>query len=876
VRSGISINVGAFGDSLREYLRDSGYTQKDLADAIGLHPKVLSRKLRGSSNAHLTQLDVKSIITTLARWNVITTRDEALHLLNQAQVGPTRFSTDEWQAPPLSQLTLDHIQPAPSSVTSTPTRAPQHNLPAPTTRLIGREWAVERLRHLLGREEVRMVTLVGSGGSGKTRLALHVASVMLGAFAQGVWFVALGGVSDPTLVPMSIIQALNMKPAPGSSPIQSLTTYLRDKQMLLVLDNFEQVRDAAAAVGELLAAAPGLKVLVTSRMVLHLYGERELSVPPLDLPDPSVMLETAELSQYEAIQLFVERAQAVVPDFILTAENGASIAQICARVDGLPLALELAAARVKMLPPSLLLERLSKARLSVLTGGARNLPGRQQTLRNTINWSYNLLSPDEHVWFPRLGVFTGGWSLEAAASMMQAVEADQEGTSVTDFMLEMHEQLVDDSLLVGLPMAGEQVRFTMLETLREYALERLTTQGELERLRDWHACYYLGVAEAAELGLRGAQQLVWLARLAADRDNFRAALEWSLQRARAGKMIGSRPRIEFSSTEEATETAGSGMDEPEAGPGARMLAVELCLRLAAALRHYWEWQGYLPEARSWLEAALELPLEEGAGETVLAARAKALSEVARVVCLQNELTRAVELADQSIALWQQLDNPSGLATALLHRGWGALTMDDYGLAKSVCEQGLQVLSPTGDMWLRGQLFLYLAAGAGFTADFERMRSFYAQSKELFEQIGDRSAVADLLKDLGGMSILEGKYTEAVACLLKSITLCYELDHKQYVASGMMSLAFAIGIRGEPEPRLASIQAAKVGGAAESLQNAIGFYSWMKNHPIVEAALQYIRSRVDEQDWEEALAAGRALTVEQAIELAYRLGGDTLS
>jgi predicted ATPase len=870
------MNGRTFRDSVREYLRNSGYSQQKLANEIGLHPKVLSRKLHGNGNAHLTQLEVKGIITTFAGWNIITSRDEALLLLELAQMGPTSFRIDEWQAPPLSQLATEQAKQILSNGSSTPMFTLRHNLPAPTTQLIGREWAVERLRHLLRREDVRLVTLVGLGGSGKTRLALHVASVLVDAFAQGVWFVALGGVSNPALVPMSIIQALNMNPGPRSSPIQSLTTYLRDKQMLLVLDNFEQVKDAATVVGELLAAAPGLKVLVTSRKMLHLYGEHRLSVPPLDLPDPSVIPRIEDLLEYGAIQLFVERAQEVVPDFTLTAENAASIMQICARVDGLPLALELAAARVKVLPPALLLERLSAARLPMLTGGAKNLPARQQTLRNTITWSYNLLSLEEETTFARLGVFTCDWSLEAAASMMQAVEADQEGIELTNSLLDMLEQLVDDSLLVSLPMAGEQVRFTMLETLREYALEQLARQGELERLRDWHACYYLGVAETAEQGLRGPQQLMWLARLAAERDNFRAALEWSLQRARTGKIINSYPWIEFKSTGEATGTAVSGTYEPEAGPGARMLAVELCLRLAAALRHYWEWQGYLPEARSSLEAALALPLEENAGETVMAARAKALSEAARVVCLQDDQPKAVGLAEESMALWRQLDNPGGLATALVHRAWTAIAMDDYELAKSACEQGLQLLTPNSNTWLRGQLFLYLADAAGFTTDFERMRSYYAQGKELFEQVGDKSAVADLLKDQGAMLILELKHTEAVACLLKSIKLCYELGHKQYVATGMMELAFAVGMRGEPEPALASLQAAQLGGAADSLQNAIGFYSWMKDHPIIEAFLQYIRSRVDEHDWEEALAAGRALTEEQAIELAYSLGDDTVS
>src|SRR3989440_1927590 len=518
VRSGIHMNVGTFSESIQEYLRASGYSEKELAVALGLHPKVLSRKLNGSGNAHLTHLEVQSIITTLADWRAITTQDEVLHLLELAQVEPTIFSSDEWQTPPLSKLTAKRTQSIPSSDSSTFTSTMRHNLPALTTRLIGREWAVERLRQLLGRDEVRLVTLVGSGGSGKTRLALQVASELVGAFTQGVWFVALAGVSDPAQVPMSIIQALNITPMPGLPPVQSLITYLRNKQLLLLLDNFEQVGEATAVVDEMLAAVPGLKVLVTSRVVLHLYGEHKFSVPPLDVPDTSIVLETTELAQYEAVQLFVERAQAVVPDFALTTENGTVIAQICARVDGLPLALELAAARVNVLPPALLLERLSRARLPLLTRGARNLPSRQQTLRNTILWSYDLLSSVEQAWFPRLGVFTGSWSLEAAEAMMQGLAADLGGAPDSGSLLDMLAQLVDNSLLIRLPVVGGQARFTMLETLREYALERLTAQGEFERLRDWHACYYLRIAEAAEIGLRGPQQLVWLAKITAERD----------------------------------------------------------------------------------------------------------------------------------------------------------------------------------------------------------------------------------------------------------------------------------------------------------------------------------------------------------------------
>jgi len=873
------VSSGTFSDSVQKYLRTSGYSQKELADTIGLHPKVLSRKLHSNGNARLTHLEVRCIIKTLAQWHVITTQDEALQLLELAQMRPTSFSAGEWQTPPFNTLATKRAQPLPSSGSGLPLSISQHNLPAPITRLIGREWAVQRLHHLLGRDEVRLVTLVGPGGSGKTRLALHVASELVGAFAQGVWLVALGGVSDPALVPMNITQALHLTSTPDLPPLQSLVAYLRNKQLLLLLDNFEQISEASAAVGELLSAAPGLKVLVTSRVALHMYGEHEFSVPPLDLPDPSAAVEATELAHYGAIQLFVERAQAVVPDFALTEENAAVIAQICARVDGLPLALELAAARVKVLPPALLLEHLSRARLPVLTRGARNLPSRQQTLRNTIIWSYNLLSRAEKAWFARLGVFTGGWSLEAVEAMMQCTDDPcgnpvwGTGNQASNAQEDILEQLADNSLLVRLPAVDGQARFTMFETLREYALEQLTTQGEFERLWDWHARYYLREAEVAEIGLRGPQQLVWLAKLTADRENFRAALAWSLQRARTGMRIRAFSFFEQGSLKESRKVAGSITLSSKRDPAAGLLAVELCLRLASALRHYWEWQGNLAEARYWLGAALEAPLGDEVGETVLAARAKALSESSRLLCLQNDQTRALALAEESIALARQLDDPIRLAGTMLHRGWAAHAMGEYETAKRAYQEGLKHLSAMDDPWIRAQLLLHLAAAVGFIGNFEEMRSFYAQSRELFEQLGDKSAVADLTKDQGGMSLLEGNCTMAIDWLLKSLKLCYELDHKQYMTTGMCWLSIAFGMSGEPDPVTASIHSAQLEGIATSLEETIGLTGWAKDNPLVQMVRQQIRSRVDEQSWEAALAAGRALTLEQGITLACRLGED---
>jgi predicted ATPase len=868
VRSGIRTNVGAFSDRVQEHLRTGGYSQKELADALGLHPKVLSRKLHGSGNSHLTHLEIQRVITQLADWHAITTREEALDLLELAQVGPSIFSDEEWRTPPLNTLTKrDHPIPARDPGISTPPL--QHNLRAQTTRLIGREWAVEQLLHLFERDEVRLVTLVGSGGSGKTRLAIDVASELVDMFAQGVWFVALAGVRDPAQVPISIMQVLNIQSMPSLPPLQSLITCLKNRQLLLVLDNFEQVIEASPILDEMLAGVPGLKVLVTSRVGLQLYGEREFNVPPLDVPDLNVALSRTELLHYGAIQLFVERAQAVLPHFALTDENAVVIAKICARLDGLPLALELAAVRVRVLPPVLLLERILQARLPVLTRGARNLPSRQQTLRNTITWSYDLLSSAEQRWFGRLGIFTGGWSLEAAEAMMQSLAPGQEETVVFNSPPDMLEQLLNNSLLVRLPGADRQARFTMLETLREYAQDRLIAQGEFERLRDWHACYYLREAEAAEIGMRGPQQLEWQARLTTDRDNFRAAMEWLLQRARDGMRVGLCSFSGQGLSEGSREVAGSRILSSRGVPGDGLLAAELCLRLASAFRPYWEWQGYLPEARNWLGAALEVPFEQGAGETVLAARAKALSEASRLACLENDQPRAVALAEESIALWQQLDDPIGLAGALLHRAWAAYAMSEYETAKCACLEGLQHISTTDDTWLRAQLLFYIGTAEGFTDDYEQMRSFYSQSKEIFEQLGDSSAVADVLKDQGAMSIKEGRYAESIDLLLKSVQLCYKLNHKQYITTNICWLSTAFGVRGEPDPAQASILSAQLKGAGEGLMETIGLTSWSDTNPMIQMVHQYIRSQVDEQSWEAAYAAGRALTVEQAIDLARR-------
>lgn len=871
--NGMRIRNDAFSNRVQDFLHSSGYSQKELAAQLNLNPKVLSRKLNGNGNSHLTHLEIRNILLILARWHAITTQDEALHLLEMTEVGPTLFAADEWHTSPLNQLRAKRVYAVADEVSNpnTPIRAFQHNLPAPTTRFIGREWAVERLRYLLGRSDIRLVSLVGLGGCGKTSIALRAAHELVDMFEQGVWFVPLAAMNDPALVPMSIIQALHIKPMPDIPALQSLCTFLRNKHLLLILDNFEHVSEAANVVDEMLAAAPDLKVLVTSRAILHLSSEHALGIPTLDMPDLNVPLEATELTHYEAIQLFVERVQAVLPNFTLTNGNKGIIAHICAKLDGLPLALVLAAPRVRVLPPALLLERLTHARLPMLTGGARNLPTRQQTLRDTIKWSYDLLSSHERAWFPRLGIFSGGWSLEAAEAMAQSSTRDQQGIPTSNSMLDVIEQLVNNSLLVRLPDKGGQPRFTMLETLREYAQEILMTQGEWEQWRDWHACYYLQLAEEAELGLRGPEQLHWLERLGEERDNFRVALEWLLQRAKDGMALHVPDVLAQAMVVEPRRVGGSRVLSSSPGPATGRLALEVCLRLASALRPYWEWQGDVTEAHHWLNEVLAIPLKRCNEKTVLAGRAKALSEMSRIFCLQNEQRRAVELIEESLALWRQLDDPVGSATVLLHRGWVAQALSQNVEAGRIYEEALRLLENTDETWLRAQLLCYVAAAAGFVFDFERMRSFYDRGTALFEQLGDTCALADFLKDQGGMLALDSHYDEAITCLLKSISLCKELDQRQYIMSGMAWLALAIGMRGKPDSTTAALSSAQLKGAVQGLMDAAGITPWTKTHPMIQAINLHIRSQVDEQSWEAAWSAGRTLNLEQAIEMAHRLG-----
>jgi predicted ATPase/DNA-binding CsgD family transcriptional regulator len=433
-----------------------------------------------------------------------------------------------------------------------------NHLPIQLTPFIGREKEVVAVLHALLREDVRLVTLTGPGGVGKTRMALCVAEQLRPHFADGVWFVPLAPISDPDLVIPTIAQVLGLWESGEQSMCEQLQVFLREKQVLLLLDNFEQVASAAMDIANLLTSCPYLKVLVTSREMLRVRAEHAFPVPTLSLPDPKRLPDLVALSQYEAVTLFIQRAQAVRPEFEVTDANAQAVAEICVRLDGLPLAIELAATRIKLLPPQAILTRLGQ-RLQLLTGHARDVPTRQQTLRNTIQWSYDLLDAQEQMLFCLLSVFVGGCTLEAVEQVSAALG------NTTLPVLDGVASLIDKNLLQQTAQEGEEVRLLMLETIREYGWEALTERQEREAAQTAHAAYYLTLAEEAERALGSLQQQLWLERLGREYDNLRAALHWL--------------RVQGSRLE--------GGDE----------AAELALRLEAALSWFWTLRGYQNDGR---------------------------------------------------------------------------------------------------------------------------------------------------------------------------------------------------------------------------------------------------------------------------------------
>jgi predicted ATPase len=654
----------------------------------------------------------------------------------------------------LSQPALDRsafppqIAPAQGAAAHPPRQLPPtNNLPAPLTTLVGREREVAAACTLLRQSSIRLLTLTGPPGVGKTRLGLQVAAELRDTFTDGVIFVALEPIRDPDLVISTIAQALSMREV-GSQPlIESLKIYLRDKQLLLLLDNCEQVVSAAPRVADVLATAPRLKVLATSRAVLHLSGERSFFVLPLPLPDPRALPSPDQLARSASVQLFIERAQAIQPEFQVTAANAAAVAAICIRLEGLPLAIELAAAHIRMLAPQAMLGRLA-SRLTLLTGGAHDLPAHQQTLRATIDWSYELLQPAEQVLFRRLAVFVGGHTLPAVEAICNA-ECD-----LALDILDGLQSLLDKSLLDQREGPDGEPRFMMLETIREYALERLAERGEAELLRRRHTSYYLRLSEEAEPKLHGAEQGVWLDRLEVEHDNLRAALAWS----------------------------------PSAQGN-----VEIRLQLAGALWPFWRLRGYLSEGRDWLTRLLALVQGSGVSASV---QGKALHGAGTLASNQSDYAQALVLCRQSLALFRGINDKRGMALALDELGFVAQQQGDYERARALHEESLDLFRELEEKLGIAEALNLLGRVARDQGDYPRAATLYQESLVLFRELGDRGNIALALNSLGLIEWMKGDYAAARARFEHSLALCQELGDKSGIADTLNHLGLVAREQGD--------------------------------------------------------------------------------
>jgi predicted ATPase len=723
-----------------------------------------------------------------------------------------------------------------------------NNLPLQPTPLVGREREVAEVIDRVRGEEVRLLTLTGPGGTGKTRLALQAGADLLQDFDDGVFFIALAAITDPELVPSTIAGVLGVRERAEQPLMETLKSYLKDKHLLLILDNFEQVLEGAPVVGELVAACPKLKVLAPSRIPLRLYGEQEYAVPPLALPDPRVLPPVKVLTQYEAVRLFVERARAVKADFEVTNESAPAVAEICARLDGLPLAIELAAARIRVLPPHKMLERLGD-RLKLLRGGARDLPTRQQTLRGTIDWSYELLEEEEKTLFGRLSVFSGGRTLDAIEEI-----SDLEGELDA---LEGVESLLEKSLLRQDVGPNGEPRFVMLETVHEYASEKLQESGEAEEINRAHAEYYLALAEEAESELKGPDQLEWLESLEAEHYNMRAALSWALE---------------------------------EGGDA------ELALRLASALSLNWIDRGYLSEMRSWLEEGLMK-----GGEAPASVRAQALKMLSYVAITQDDFERHESVCEEALTLNRKLQDKAGIAHALDGLGWAAIMRGDLKRASTLLEEALATAQESGHdpgiamalnglavaeadrgnfdraeaLWEdalalnrklnnSGQILLNLGH-MGYTAaalgDLERADALHKEELALARESKSKLGRAWSTTSLGLVAALRGDLERADALLKDGLRLHRELETRGDIAECLEGLAEVARARGDAR------RTARLWGAANGLREAFGT-PWMpRAKALHEPRLNAARSQMDGKVWERAFAEGQAITVEEAVSYA---------
>ncbi|HST05439.1 MAG TPA: tetratricopeptide repeat protein [Chloroflexia bacterium] len=786
-----------FGLWLKERRKSLDLTQEDLADRIGCSPWTITKIETGERRPSKQLAELLS---------------QQLHIPEQEQAEFIRLARLGQPIPPGGPaLHNSAAEPAPDVHPA--------SLYTPLTPIIGRDAEVETLRCKLLEEKARLITLTGPPGIGKTRLAVELAGLLQGEFADGAFFVPLASVSDTGLIPTAIAQAVGVREMHEQSGGAALAEALAGRRILLVLDNFEQLVEGGPVITDLMRACPHLHVLVTSREALRVRGEEQFAVRPLALPDRSLYSGQGltrsspreQLSSYPAVELFVSRARSVKSDFTLSDENAQTVAAICAHLDGLPLAIELVAARIRLLPAWALLARLGSS-LALLTGGPRDVPVRHRTLRAAISWSYDLLTEPEQVFMSRLGVFPDGCDLAA----IEAV-CNPDGDIDLD-ILDGLESLIYKSLLHQVDQrVGDEARYTMLQTIREYALERLAERGETDVIMRRMAEYYLHLSETVEPNRGGPNQEQWLNRLEREHDNIRAALGWLISRGD-----------------------------------------NLALRMVASLWYFWEIRGYLSEGRDWLERTLAHTDASPSSD-----RAHVLHVSAGLALRQGDYQRCKELSLESLSISRILDDKRGMGRALHALGISEEALGNLEQADAHYSQSLVIWREQGEPANLGRILNSAGVLARIRGDYDRAVELFNESLELHRQTGLKRSIALVLANLGAVALARSEWDQAEALFNESLVLRREIGHKVGIGDCLIGLACVCRARGD------ALKAARLFASATQLFNTLDYKMEPSDRMVYERGVDETRAALSEPEFDAAWEEGQSMDIEEAVP--YALG-----